>query len=73
MDFINAHPGKPWNWYRLSENPRITFEDILANPDKPWSWDNLSANQFPLDRTQQTLKTYYNTHTHYERMRNELY
>ena len=41
---ILAHPGKPWNWWRLSANPSITIEDVLAHPNRPWDWKLLSEN-----------------------------
>jgi hypothetical protein len=46
MDFINATPDKPWSWFRISENPNITWEDIEVNPDKPWCWKGVSFNTF---------------------------
>ena len=36
----------PWNWFGVSLNPNITFDNVLAHPDKPWSWKHFSANTF---------------------------
>ena len=38
-------PGKPWDWFKLSENPSITSDIVNANTDKPWVWWELSSNQ----------------------------
>ena len=28
IDFVNLFPDKDWDWFQLSENPNITWEDI---------------------------------------------
>ena len=48
--FIENHSDKPWNWFRLSENPNITWEIVEANPDKPWNWYWLSRNKFKKEK-----------------------
>ena len=44
MNFINKYSDKPWDWYRLSHNPNITFDIIEKYIDKPWDWNRLSCN-----------------------------
>ena len=56
MEFVLAHPDKPWDWKWLSYNPNITMEFVLAPfsrrgeavthdySDKPWDWGMLSTN-----------------------------
>jgi hypothetical protein len=44
IDFVIAHPEKPWDWYWLSRNPNITMEDVILHPEKPWDWYWLSRN-----------------------------
>ena len=46
MKDVLAHPDKPWDWDRLSENPNITIKDILACPEGHWNWGMLSVNKF---------------------------
>jgi len=33
-----------WDWFELSSNPSITFDDVKAYPAKPWDWCALSLN-----------------------------
>lgn len=51
VKLLNKFPDKPWNWEKISRNPNITIEYILANPDKPWDWDSISENIFNKDLT----------------------
>ena len=44
--FIEDNLEQPWDWSCLSQNPNITFDNVLAHPDKPWSWKHFSANTF---------------------------
>ena len=32
------------HWYRISQNPCITWEIICSNPDLPWDWNGISQN-----------------------------
>ncbi len=41
---IKLCPDKPWDWYKLSSNPNITWDIICTNYDKPWDWYELSSN-----------------------------
>ena len=52
IDIVNNFPDKDWDWYALSKNPSITFDDVLTNPDKPWNWKELSIKviKFPQQR-----------------------
>jgi hypothetical protein len=34
FDYIKEHPDKKWNYYKISGNPNITWNDVEANPDK---------------------------------------
>jgi hypothetical protein len=36
----------PWKWECVSENPTLTYSDVIANPDIPWSRWRLSENKF---------------------------
>jgi hypothetical protein len=44
IEFILANPTKPWDWYRISQNPNITLEIISANSHLPWNWTSISQN-----------------------------
>ena len=44
QSLLKKFPNKDWNWARLSENPNITFQNVLDYPDKPWDWIMLSKN-----------------------------
>jgi hypothetical protein len=46
IKLLELYPDKPWNWYKLSFNPNITWEIVQTNPDKPWNWYYLSQNKF---------------------------
>ena len=38
---------KPWDWFYLSRNPNISFENIESNLDKSWNWGVLlQQNKF---------------------------
>jgi hypothetical protein len=49
--FLEQHPDFPWVWYRLSQNPNLSFQYVLDNPNLPWDWDweGLSSNLFELE------------------------
>jgi hypothetical protein len=34
---------KPWDWETISQNPNITFQNVLDHLDKPWDWHALSS------------------------------
>ena len=44
IDIVNKNSDKPWNWFRLSMNPNITFDHVLKFLDKPWNWYGLSID-----------------------------
>ena len=44
IDLVLKFPDKSWNWYQLSCNPNITFQNVLDHPDLPWAWYWLSEN-----------------------------
>ena len=44
MEIILNNPERDWNWFWISKNPSITWEQIHANPDKNWYWCNISSN-----------------------------
>jgi hypothetical protein len=33
IDIVNKYSDKDWNWYGLSKNPNITFDDVLKYPE----------------------------------------
>ena len=45
IDLILKYPDKHWNWYWLSLNPNITFQNISDHPDKSWYWSQLSRHR----------------------------
>jgi hypothetical protein len=44
LDYILANLDKPWNWYHISANPNIRWEDVIQNPNLPWKFEYLSRN-----------------------------
>ena len=44
MEFIEKYPEKPWNWWSISNNPKLTMEIIEKYPEKPWNWWGISNN-----------------------------
>lgn len=44
IDYILAHPNNDWDWYQISINPNVEFEDIEAHPECPWDYYSLIAN-----------------------------
>ena len=43
-EFFKQHSDKDWCYSRLSNNPNITFQDVLDNTDKNWVYFYLSGN-----------------------------
>jgi hypothetical protein len=41
---IELFPDKPWDWYWISKNKNITWQNIIDNPDKSWDWYYISSN-----------------------------
>ena len=33
-----------WNWWDISSNPNITFDDVMAHSELPWNWFSVSRN-----------------------------
>jgi hypothetical protein len=44
MEYVEAHPEKPWNWTLLSSNPNLTMKYVETHPKKPWNWYYVSEN-----------------------------
>jgi hypothetical protein len=42
MEFIERHPGKPWDWSYISAY--ITMEVIEENQYILWDWNEVSRN-----------------------------
>ncbi len=36
LDFVLKNPNNPWNFYSLSANPQITWDDIVTHPKLQW-------------------------------------
>ena len=32
------------DWFHISQNPNITFDDIIKNPEINWNWPSISRN-----------------------------
>lgn len=41
IEYVLAHPDKPWSFRELSGNNQITLQDVLDHWDKPWSIDQV--------------------------------
>ncbi len=42
---IKKTKEKEWNWYRISENPNITWKTIIDNIGEiQWNWNSVSQN-----------------------------
>jgi len=44
LDIIDSYPHPPcgdWSWARISRNPNLTLEYVLAHPDVDWDWNAL--------------------------------
>ena len=41
---IKYWPDKPWDWYRLSAHPLITFDIVRNHMELPWNWSRVSQN-----------------------------
>ena len=44
LDYILAHPDKPWCWNEITRNAAVTWDDIEAHPECPWSWAHIQDN-----------------------------
>jgi hypothetical protein len=44
IDFILAHPEKPWDFRGVSQRPDLIIDHVLAHVDKPWSWYHLTIH-----------------------------
>lgn len=45
-ELIERFPHKPWNWFELSKNSKISLDFISAHPEFPWNWTTLSKHPF---------------------------
>ena len=48
-----------WNWYWVSSNTGITWEDIQNHPEIPWNWKRVSVNAFRATDTNNSLLSPY--------------
>lgn len=37
LDLVLTRPTESWDWVALSDNPRISWEEMLAHPELPWT------------------------------------
>lgn len=44
IDIILNNLNWPWDWYCLSQNPGIVWQNYIDNPTLPWDLDGLSQN-----------------------------
>ena len=41
---LDSFPDNPWDWYALSQNLNITFEDVQKHPDNSTDYQDASAH-----------------------------
>lgn len=44
IDFVLQTPNEKWSWVLLSQNPNITFNDIMRHPHLPWAFYTILKN-----------------------------
>lgn len=44
MGFVLKSLHQPWNWDKLSKNPKITPNNVRQNKELPWVWNGFNHN-----------------------------